>query len=121
MSGGDRDEAEETKGAIRRWMRRAEEFLRGTAKDDVSGKTGGTDEATRTDPIAARRLGQLLIDDGVLTWDQLTRALNRQRELGARGTWWTLGEVVVEMGYATGDQVQHAITRQVREDHLRSR
>ena len=88
--------------------------------DEIAGKAGGVGGSAQAPDAAqgSRRLGQLLVEDGVLTWEELERALARQRGLRDGGTSWTLGEVVVAMRLATVAEVQRAISRQVREDHL---
>src|SRR5438552_8089046 len=103
MPGGERHDSDEAAGLIRRLLRRADEVLRGSRSDDVAAKAGGSavrSSAAPDERDRSQRLGQLLVDDGVLSWEQLGRALIRQRELKDRGTWWTLGEVVVEMKFA---------------------
>ncbi len=53
------------------------------------------------------KLGQLLIDEGVLRPEQLAQALKRQEEVGGR-----LGEVLVEMGLVTEEQLVQLLGRQ---------
>ncbi|NNM34945.1 MAG: Flp pilus assembly complex ATPase component TadA, partial [Gemmatimonadetes bacterium] len=53
-------------------------------------------------------LGQLLVDDGVLTAEQLQHALEDQRNRGGR-----LGEVLVRCGLATEDVVARTLARQL--------
>ncbi len=55
-----------------------------------------------TATLAPRRLGSLLIDKGYLRPDDLTSALERQRQEGGKKL---LGEVLVELEYCTEDQV----------------
>ena len=101
---------------VQRWLRRADEFLAGNGK-----KGGARQEGERTfdEPAGSRPLGWLLVEDGVLTADQVARILARRRELNDRGGDWTFGEVAIEMGLATVGQVQHALERQLREDYGR--
>ncbi len=61
---------------------------------------------------AMRPLGQYLVKDGVLTRDQVERALALQRQRAARGQQTHFGEVLVEMHLATADQIQRALDRQ---------
>ena len=53
-------------------------------------------------------LGQLLVDDGVLTAADLEKALHEQRVRGGR-----LGEVLVRSGLATEDVVARTLARQL--------
>lgn len=61
---------------------------------------------------AMRPLGEYLVEDGVLTQDQVERALAMQRQRAARGQRTHLGEALVEMHLATADQIQRALDRQ---------
>ena len=45
---------------------------------------------------ARRRLGDIFVDRGLITSEQLQEALDHQRETGAK-----LGEVLVELGFVT--------------------
>lgn len=51
-----------------------------------------------------RRLGDILIERGVLSEEQLQQALERQRETTA-----PLGTVVIEMGFVTAEQIADAL------------
>ncbi len=53
------------------------------------------------------RLGQMLIDEGVLTRSQLGEALKRQEEMGAR-----LGEVLVDMGMVAESHLMQLLGQQ---------
>ena len=55
------------------------------------------------------RLGDILVDRGVISEEQLEESLFYQKETGAR-----LGESVVALGYATADQVAEALAWQRR-------
>lgn len=52
-------------------------------------------------------LGELLIERGVITHDQLNVGISKQKEIGG-----LLGEVLVEMGYATERDIAQALTSQ---------
>ncbi|MFO8061855.1 MAG: type IV-A pilus assembly ATPase PilB [bacterium] len=54
-----------------------------------------------------KRLGDLLIDEGLLTNDQLMEALDYQKKEGGR-----LGSILVQQGYVTDDQISHALGKQ---------
>jgi type IV pilus assembly protein PilB len=55
-----------------------------------------------------KKLGEMLVDAGVLTLDQLQEALEVQRESGKR-----LGEVVVELQLSSEDEVQNVLAEQL--------
>jgi hypothetical protein len=54
-----------------------------------------------------RPLGELLVDDGLLTADQLERALAEQKKSGR-----LLGEILVDRRYVTGFRIASALTKQ---------
>jgi hypothetical protein len=54
-----------------------------------------------------RQLGRILVDDELLTPEELERALADQRETGR-----LLGEILVEQGSMTGASLAHALARQ---------
>jgi DNA-binding response OmpR family regulator len=64
------------------------------------------------DPPAVQTLGQYLIDEGVITRQQLTEALEMQRTLELRGHPRRLGEVLALMQAVTPEQLQAALERQ---------
>lgn len=55
-----------------------------------------------------KKLGEMLVDAGVITLDQLQEALEVQRETGKR-----LGEVIIESEIATEDDVQDVLASQL--------
>ena len=55
-----------------------------------------------------KRLGDILIDDGVITFDQLKVALDKQKESGQR-----LGVTFVETGITTEEAIATALSRQL--------
>jgi hypothetical protein len=57
--------------------------------------------------IAWRPLGQLLVEQGLLTAGELELALGRQRESGKR-----LGETIVELGFVSGPELSNALAAQ---------
>jgi type IV pilus assembly protein PilB len=63
---------------------------------------------TKMDVLEYKSLGALLIEDKVITQEQLDKALHRQREKGGR-----LGELIVEMGFASEHQVLEALAKQL--------
>ena len=54
--------------------------------------------------VTKKLVGELLIDNGVITRNQLTQALNRKKETGK-----LLGEVLVELGFARRGEVCDAV------------
>lgn len=60
------------------------------------------------DFIKKRRLGDILIDDGVITDDQLQQALGAQRQMGLK-----LGAALVELNITTEDAIAGALSRQL--------
>lgn len=63
------------------------------------------------------RIGEYLIEQGLLTPPQLETALNRQRELAARGQRRLLGQTLIEMNLVDRETLDRAITRQIIELH----
>lgn len=57
--------------------------------------------------IAWRPLGQLLVEQGMLTSSELEQALARQQESGKR-----LGETIVELGFVSGPELANALAAQ---------
>lgn len=55
-----------------------------------------------------KRLGDLLVDAGVLTEEQLMEALQKQRELGLR-----LGETLIELHFTDENEITEALHRQM--------
>jgi DNA-binding response OmpR family regulator len=64
------------------------------------------------DPPAVQTLGQYLIDEGVISHNQLTEALEMQRTLELRGHPRRLGEVLALMQAVSPEQLQAALERQ---------
>jgi DNA-binding response OmpR family regulator len=67
------------------------------------------------DPPAVQTLGQYLIDEGILTHDQLAEALERQRFYENRGHPRRLGEVLALMKAITPDELEKVLERQRKE------
>ena len=59
-------------------------------------------------PKIKKRLGQLLVDEGVITEEVMKKALAVQRESGEK-----LGEVLVNMGVTTNEQIVNAVKEQL--------
>ena len=64
------------------------------------------------EPPAVQTLGQYLIDEGILTHEQLAEALEMQRVLEADGRSRRLGEVLALMRAVTPEQLDRALARQ---------
>lgn len=54
------------------------------------------------------RLGDVLLNEGIITKDQLGEALTRQMETKTR-----IGETLIELGFATEKQIASSLTRQL--------
>jgi signal transduction histidine kinase len=63
------------------------------------------------------RIGEYLIEQGLLTADKLNLALQRQADLAAHGTKRLLGQTLIEMGLIDRETLDRAITRQIIELH----
>ena len=63
--------------------------------------------------LSYKSLGALLVDNKVITQEQLNKALDRQREKGG-----LLGDIIVEMGLASEVQVLTALAQQLNIPHL---
>lgn len=57
--------------------------------------------------VISKQLGELLIERGVINKQQLTHALEVQKEKGG-----LIGQVLVELGYASEEAIAQAITAQ---------
>ncbi|KAJ51625.1 type IV pilus assembly protein PilB [Clostridium tetanomorphum] len=60
-----------------------------------------------------KRLGEILIDYGLITEDVLKRALDIQKKTGEK-----LGELLVTKGFATNEQIVEAVRRQLGIDYI---
>ncbi len=61
--------------------------------------------------VAGCLTGKILADLGVITAEQFSEALNKQRELQAGGRRKSLGILLVEMGYTTSKEYLGALSR----------
>jgi len=57
--------------------------------------------------IVNKQLGELLIERGIITKDQLDKALTFQREKGG-----LIGEILVELGFSKEEDIAQALTAQ---------
>jgi hypothetical protein len=58
------------------------------------------------------RLGEYLLEQGLLSPDQLEKALKRQTELAELGQRQLLGQTLVKLGFVDRETLDRAITRQ---------
>jgi len=63
------------------------------------------------------RLGEYLLEQGLLSPDQLEKALKRQTELAELGQRQLLGQTLVKLGFVDRETLDRAITRQIIELH----
>jgi type IV pilus assembly protein PilB len=63
--------------------------------------------------VTNKLVGELLIDNGVITRAQLTQSLTRKKETGK-----LLGEVLVELGFASEEDVASVVAAQYRIPYL---
>jgi replicative DNA helicase len=59
-----------------------------------------------------RRLGEILVEAGDLSPEQLAAALDRQQSLGERHRYYLLGRVLISLGYANAHRVNAALAQQ---------
>ncbi len=59
------------------------------------------------------RLGDLLINEGIITEDELIQALNRQKEYRNDGVDKKLGEILIELGFASEKQILETLSKQL--------
>ena len=61
-----------------------------------------------------RRLGELLVSEGKLSWEQLEEALRRQREIETRSEGTPeIGEVLLSFGFVSQEDIARALARQL--------
>jgi signal transduction histidine kinase len=63
------------------------------------------------------RIGEYLLEQGLLSADQLQAALERQKTQTAQGQRRLLGQTLIEMGFLDRETLDRAITRQIIELH----
>jgi signal transduction histidine kinase len=81
---------------------------------------GGAPSAGLIAPLPAAaipKLGAFLLEQHLITEDQLGLALARQHEAEARGTRRLLGQTLVELGYVTRETIDQAVNNQILELH----
>jgi len=74
---------------------------------DANGQVMGGEPTTMHTPKRGR-LGELLIDAGVITPEQLAEALDKQRDSGE-----LIGQILISMGYASEPAVLEALGKQL--------
>ena len=70
-----------------------------------------------------RRLGEILIDKGYLSEEQVMRALEIQLEESKEGMWVYIGEILIKQGIVNEEQVEEGLavlknykTEEIQED-----
>lgn len=63
------------------------------------------------------RIGETLIEQGLITSDQLQQALTRQQELASQGQSQLLGQTLIKMGFLDKEALDSAINRQILDLH----
>jgi len=66
-------------------------------------------QPTRKDNLSRRKLGELLIETGLLTVEKLTEALTVQKDTGKR-----LGEILIEMKFVSEEEMAFALAMQLK-------
>jgi signal transduction histidine kinase len=72
-----------------------------------------TDQFTLTPEMLVPRLGDALVEKGILTVDQLQKALFTQEEMHANGKYLRLGQVLDEMGLVDKTTLDSVIAEQI--------
>jgi len=70
-----------------------------------------------TPDLLVPRIGEYLMEQGILTEDQLDKALERQRTLAEAGNRQLLGQTLIQMRVIDRETLDRAITRQIIELH----
>jgi signal transduction histidine kinase len=73
--------------------------------------------ASSTPQWLVPRIGEYLVEQGLLTQEQIDFALTRQRESAAQGKHVLLGQTLVQLGYLDRETLDRAITHQIIELH----
>ena len=64
------------------------------------------------------RLGDLLVQKGLITEDEVLKALERQKELKAKGEYKKLGEILVDLGFIEEKTLLKALSEQLGVDFV---
>jgi len=64
------------------------------------------------------RLGELLINEGIITTEQLQKALETQKKLKAKGEYKKLGELLVELGFVDEKTILQVLSNQLEIDFV---
>jgi type II secretory ATPase GspE/PulE/Tfp pilus assembly ATPase PilB-like protein len=59
------------------------------------------------------RLGDLLIEKGIISEEELLKALEKQKELRNKGEYKKLGEILIELGFATEKEILESLSHQL--------
>lgn len=79
----------------------------------AAGDAGGEAAVTTFKKITKKLVGELLIDNGVITREKLDKALERKKETGK-----LLGETLVELGFANEEDIAGVVSTQYRIPYL---
>lgn len=95
--------------------RRKEGSEAGAAKSAAAPAPRKTPTTVRTAPAPAvhKRLGDFLVEAGLISEDQLTEAVERQKQEGG-----FLGQILVRLGYVTQEAVASCLVKQCKIPHL---
>jgi signal transduction histidine kinase len=77
----------------------------------------GASPIAATPPAVVPRIGEYLIEQGLLSEEKLQAALRRQAELASKGTRRLIGQTLLEMGLIDRETLDRAVTRQIIELH----
>jgi signal transduction histidine kinase len=67
--------------------------------------------------VLVPRIGQYLLNQGLLTQEKLDDALERQKELAEQGQRLLLGQTLVQMGFIDQEMLDRVVTQQIIELH----
>lgn len=67
--------------------------------------------------VLVPRIGQYLLNQGLLTQEKLDDALERQKELAEQGQRLLLGQTLVQMGFVDQETLDRVVTQQIIELH----
>ena len=60
------------------------------------------------------RLGDLLIENKIITQEELLKALDKQKEYKQKDINKKLGEILIELGFATEKEILETLSKQLR-------
>lgn len=88
-----------------------------SSKDDVPAdapeQDGASSDASLPGKNATKRIGEILIQEGAITPEQLSKALHQQQEEGG-----FIGQILVDLDYVSQDAVVSSLVKQCKIPHL---